>query len=441
MNVAMRWTRLLTTIEERRLHHRAGQWSRMLSAFLTVQTLNQILALGTGLLLVRTASKETFALYAIASSVLTFFTTASDLGVTGSLVHFFHQEKKGAGSFTAALHAVGQLRRWALLIGSPIAALVFLGMAGRQGFHGAVAALCAAALVVGVAVQISASLGLQRLRLTDGLRRSYQAELSGNSLRLILTGGLAVGGLLTPLLGAPAAVAVSVLGTAATAWIARQRSASPRPARADIIEARRKVIAYLTPSLPSGLYFSIQGPLIIWLAATFGSTTQLADVGALGRLGLLVSVLSPLPGVILLPRLAHVTDETLFWRRAVQFGFLFAGLLAPFVLVSWLYPQAFLSLLGRHYAGLGPELPLAMAGAAVGVFGGYLVGLTRARGYTRWDTAALLCLIAAQAVLAALLPLATVRGVLAFGLGSGIAGALLQAGIATLGRRREAATA
>ena len=120
MNVAMRWTRLLTTMEERRLHHRAGQWSRMLSAFLTVQTLNQVLALGTGLLLVRTASKETFALYAIASSVLTFFTTASDLGVTGSLVHFFHQERKGQGSFAAALHAVGQLRRWALLIGSPI---------------------------------------------------------------------------------------------------------------------------------------------------------------------------------------------------------------------------------------------------------------------------------------------------------------------------------
>ncbi len=53
----------------------------------------------------------------------------------------------------------------------------------------------------------------------------------------------------------------------------------------------------------------------------------------------------------------------------------------------------------------------------------------------------LLCLIVAQAVLAALLPLATVRGVLAFGLGSGIAGAALQAGIAVLGRRREAATA
>ena len=46
-------------------------------------------------------------------------------------------------------------------------------------------------------------------------------------------------------------------------------------------------------------------------------------------------------------------------------------------------------------------------------------------------------LIAAQAILAALLPLATVRGLLAFGLGSGIVSVGLQSGIAFLGRHAE----
>ena len=40
---------------------------------------------------------------------------------------------------------------------------------------------------------------------------------------------------------------------------------------------RRQVMRYLLPSLPSAFYFSIQGPLVVWLSATFGSTENIAE--------------------------------------------------------------------------------------------------------------------------------------------------------------------
>ena len=63
--------------------------------------------------------------------------------------------------------------------------------------------------------------------------------------------------------------------------------------------------------------------MIVWLAATFGGTRDIAEVGALSRLGLLVGIFSSLTGVVFLPRLAHVTDDRLYRARVLQFGALY----------------------------------------------------------------------------------------------------------------------
>jgi O-antigen/teichoic acid export membrane protein len=416
---------------------RAASWGKMLSFFFTAQTINQFLGLATGLLLVRWMEKEVFALYALASSVLTFFAFVTDLGATGSLVYFRRAEATGDGDFGAAVAAVGSLRRVAFLLGAPIAIGFFIVAAYRQRFAAATTWACALVILAGVWAQIGTSLRLQVLRLRGLLMASYAAEIAGNGVRLAGSGALALAGWLMRPAGALWALVATVAGTGLTAALARrsdpERAQVPAPALA---EARRRLLRYLAPSLPSGVYFAIQGPLVVWLAATLGDTESLADIGALGRLGLIASVISPLPSVLLLPRLAAVSDERLYWRRAVQFALFFAVLLVPLWLATLAAPEAFLWLLGRHYAGLGRELPLAMGGSILNVYAGYFVGLTRARGWTRWDAHAVACMIAAQALFALLLPLGTLRGLLWFNIGTATTGLLLQAGILVVGRTR-----
>jgi O-antigen/teichoic acid export membrane protein len=436
VNAALRWARIGDMFRDRDLHGRASQWGRLLSAFVTVQVVNQVLALGTGLLLVRSASKEAFALYAVATSVLTFFTTASDLGATGGLLHFFRRSRQGLGSFAASVAAVRQLRRVAFAVGAPIAVAVFVALAVRQRFAPWTVVSCAAIMVLGVACQISTSIHLEVRRLRGQLSAAYRAEVAGNVTRLAATVGLAAAGFLAVAAGGPTALAATVLGTTVAMSLARS---APEPAgRAEIGAAKQDLLGYLAPTLPSALYFSVQGPIVTWLSATFGSTAQIAEVGALGRLSMLVSILSPLPSVLLLPRLAHITDEPLYWRRATQFGLLFVGLLSPFVVMALVLPQPFLALLGSHYRGLSRELPLAMASTAMGVFGGYLVGLTRARGYTRWDSYAMGALAVFQVLLLMAVSLSTVTGVLVFSLGTACFGSLLQILIIRAGRRKDA---
>ena len=201
---------------------------------------------------------------------------------------------------------------------------------------------------------------------------------------------------------------------------------------ADLRPYRRQVLRYLSPSLPSALYFSIQGPLTIWLTTTFGSTRNIAEVGALGRLGLVMGIFSNLAGVVFLPRLARVSDERLYLRRYLQFGALLLAVAAAMTAVAAAVPGIFLILLGGHYAGLHRELLLVVASSGLTLLGGYAVSVNLARSWNRWEGLAVVLLIAVQAVLVAVLPLGTTAGVLSFNLLTAATGLMLQL-VITLG--------
>src|SRR5262249_60567975 len=126
-----------------------------------------------------------------------------------------------------------------------------------------------------VGSQVGASVRVRGLRLAAGYGLSYKAELAGGGLRLLCAAALVAAGLLRAWLG----VLASALAAAATALVARL-GPETRPAE-DLRPYQRQVLRYLLPSLPSALYFSVQGPVTVWLAATFGSTGNLAAAGAL----------------------------------------------------------------------------------------------------------------------------------------------------------------
>ena len=406
------------------------RWTKILSAYFTAQTLTQLLGIAAGLLFVNFMPVREYALYTLASSVITFFSFVTDLGSTTSLVHFYHRTAREGGDFRGYQGAVLSLRRLAFLLGAAGVVALFPWTAMAKGFGTAEAALATVTILAGVGLQIPTSLRVLALRLEDRYARSYQAEMAGAALRLVLAGLLVAASWLQAWL----AVLSSALGSALSFFIARPEPGEAAPA--DLKPYRRDVLRYLLPTLPSALYFSIQGPLTVWLAATFGATRTIAEVGALGRLGLLVGIFSGLIGVVFLPRLARITDDRLYLRRALQFGGLLVALVAALFLVTVLVPDLLLMLLGDNYSGLRRELPLALAGSGIALLDGYLVSVNLARSWTRWQGAAMASLVIAQAALVALLPLGATAGVLSFNVLSALAALAGQLTIAVLGFTR-----
>lgn len=412
------------------LKSRLREWARILSAFFATQTLTQLAGIAAGLVFIRFMPVREFALYTLAFSVITFFTFLSDLGSTGSLLHFYRQAAKGGEAFQPYVSAVLSLRRLTFLAGAAGVVLAFPRVAAAKGYGGGEVALVTLGVLACVWFQIGASLRTLLLRLADRYGQSYRAELAGAGLRLLLALGMAASSLLRSWLG----VLASALGTATVAGLARPGS---RPesaaATADLRPYRRRILRYLLPTLPSALYFSVQGPLTVWLAATFGNTRNIAEVGALSRLGLVVGLFSSLTGVVFLPRLARVADDRLYRTRFLQYGSLLLVIALGLLLAAALFPGQLLRVLGERYSGLHGELLLVIAAAGLSLLDGYVVNVNMARSWTRWQGLALLSLVLSQAALVAVLPLSTTQGVLTFNLLSAGAALAGQLALATAG--------
>ncbi len=410
---------------------RVKRWVKLLSAYFTAQVLTQLLGLSAGLLLVRTMPIRQFALYTLALSVVTFFTFISDLGSTTSLLYFFHRTAGNQDEFPLYLGAVRSLRRLAFLAGAAAVVVALPRAAAAKGFGGAEIALATAGVLLCVWFQIGASLSVLALRLADRCGESYRAEIAGGGVRLLSAAALIVASRLYAWL----AVLGNAAAIAAVSLLARP-AAARTPPHVHLAPYRRRVLRYLLPTLPSALYFSIQGPLVVWLSATFGATRNIAEVGALARLGMLVGLFSNLSSIVLLPRLSRIADERLYRTRCIQFGALLAATALALLAAATAFPRGFLALLGQQYAGLDGELLLVVCGAGLTLIGGYLVSVNLARAWTRWQGFAVLALAATQAILVKALPLATTRGVLTFNVLSSAAGMTLQLAIAWLGFTR-----
>jgi len=419
-------------LARRALHRdRLRRWIGIFSAYFTAQTLTQLLGIAAGVLFIRFMPVREFALYTLAFSAVSFFNFISDLGSTTSLLHFFHRATREGEAFEPYFAAVLSLRRAAFLLGAAGVVLAFPLAATAKGFARRDVAFATAGILACVWFQIQTSIRVLALRLRDRYGRSYRAEVGGAGLRLALAGAIVGTGLLKAWLG----IAASALGSALSTLLARPDAPVAAPPEG-LGRHRRQILRYLLPTLPSALYFSIQGPLIVWLSATFGSTRTIAEVGALGRLGLLVGIFTSLIGIVFLPRLSRIGDERLYLARFLQFGALLAAIAAAMVAVAAVFPRVLLFVLGAHYAGLDSELLLVIGAAGASLLDGYLVSVNFARSWTRWQTVFLMVQVAIQASLIYLFPLSSTYNVLRFNFLSACLALGLQALIATIGFTR-----
>jgi O-antigen/teichoic acid export membrane protein len=410
------------------------RWSGLASEYAVAQAATQGLGVAAGLVLVNVMPVREYALYALALSVLTFVSIASELGISNALLYFRRETRVAAASFTPYVVAALRMRR-ALMAAAFAAAAAFLWHAASgNGFAALEIAATLAAALVALYFQIQASINLLLLRLAQAYRASYVAETLGNAGRLL--GAIAMG--VASLATAPAGVALGAVGALLTAlWGKRALRPLAGDAEAPVEPAHyRRIARYVLPMVASTLYFAFQAPLMVWLSSHFGSAENIAEVGALGRLSILFAVVLGFVPTVVLPRLAGVTDDRLYLRRClVCWGVLVPAGIAMLAAAAAL-PHWLLWPLGANYAGLERELLLVVFTSVLMLWGNFAVAVNNARGWVRWQSAVLVPYVALQVGLVAHLDLSSTFGVLLFGLWSALAGLVLHAAIHVLGFSR-----
>jgi O-antigen/teichoic acid export membrane protein len=403
------------------------RWIRLLSEYTAAQAVTQLLGVAAGLLIVNLLPVREYALYTFALSVFTFLTVFSDLGVSSALLYFRRGTRAGQAPFTPYIRAALRLRHALLVVGA-IGGLSFMAIiAPERGFSAAEIAAVGALMVAAAWSQIGASLNLLLLRLEGNYRESYVAEALGNAVRLLAVAGMWITGAATAWL----AMSTGAVGALVTKFAASRKPAqSAEPPAAHATQGKsnpvRGIIGYVLPTSLGAAYFSIQAPLVVWLSAFFAGTESVAEVGALGRLGLIFGLLSGFVGAVLLPRLSAITDDALYRRRYFETWAVLAGFGLAVIVIGYAFPDWLLLLLGHAYRGLDDEVLVIAANSVLGTWVGYCVGINNSRGWVRHQPGVLAAYASIQVALVFALDLSTTLGILHFALCSSLAALTLQ---------------
>ena len=345
--------------------------------FASVQVAVQVVAFAAGIALVRYLDQAEYGYYTLAISMVGLANVLLDLGLSTAVLATggsLHKDPQRLGAVAA--DAFGLLRRL-LIFGSLILLPVFAVMFYKQGLDPLHVAALSVLVLACTAFNVHSAIMLSVVRLRGDLSVQQRLDVGINLGKLLLV--LAAGALF---LDATVAVLVNLLAAAAT-FALLQRHLTNRiggvPCRTQ--EHDPALLAFVRRQAPNSIYYCLMGQIAIWLVGILGTAERVAEVGALGRLAAVFTVLSAVMAALVQPYFARATT-----RREIGSGFIalnlgFAALSGALIGLAIVTPGALLWILGQRYAGLTAELPWMVLATCLAAWAGALYAAGSARGW------------------------------------------------------------
>lgn len=376
-----------------------------------------------GLLIVRGLPPESYALYTVALAVLGAISLLADSGTTmGALAEggkVWRDPRALGGVLRAAWAWRNRLAAWTGALAAPVLVILL-----RK--HGASwTEVVGWAMAVGLMfwINLRGSLLEVPLRLHQRLRVTQGVAIEQALLRL---GGVAVA-----VAAWPAGIVVALAGGLPQLWANRRLAkAGVALASSEVMETRHA--AAFSPivrrSLPGAVYHIVSQQAAVWFLTIGGTTVAVAQLGAISRIGLLLSVIGALAQAVWVPRFARM--EAGAGLRAAYAKMLGAAgvLCLPLAAFAWVWPEGLLWLVGPSYAGLEGALRLAVVAAASQVLGGVALALGYGRGWLPPPALSIGAAFVVQAGCVVLGDLSTLIGVLWMGVFLGAQSFLVHSG-------------
>lgn len=373
------------------------------------QLIIQLIGFVSAVIVIRLLPTQQYALYTLVNTMLGTMILLADGGISTGVMSqggkvWQNRQKLGL------VIATGLDLRRKFAVGSLLVAVpVLLYLLVHHGASWLMASLLTLALIPAFFSSLSSTLLEVAPKLTQDIAPLQKIQIHTNILRLILTS-------LTIFTFPWAYIAIFASGLPPVwaNWQLRKKSAtyadtkqSPDP----II--RKDILTFVKRILPGAIYYCASGQITIWLISVFGSTTAVAQVGALGRLVMVLSVFNVLFSTLIAPRFARLPDSRyLLMGTYLKITSALILALATLLLFVWLFPAQILWALGPAYANLHTELFLNIAGSCLGLLAGSSFSLYTHRGWAIKPVILIPLSIAAIAVSAYFLDISTLQGIL-----------------------------
>lgn len=353
------------------------KWSKLLSVTASTQLMIQVFGFLCGLIILRFLSVEEYAFYTIGNAMLSTMTVLSDGGISSGVLAQGSKVWQDPNKLSVVLHTGLQLRKKFAFISLAVSLPILIYLLNNHNAHWYVMVLITLALIPAFWGALSDSLLEIVPKLHQDIKPLQYNQLKVGLWRLILA-GLSLIFVPQAFIALLANGVPRLYGNFQLRKISNQRLSSTNTEES--AEVKSEILKTVRRILPTSIYICFSGQVNIWLVSLFGKTSSIAQIGAISRLSMILSVFSVVFATIVIPRFARLPKvKSIVLKHFFSIYGILIAFIIFFVTIVWIFSSQLLWLLGSKYDGLDFALLLSMGGSCVYVVSDMLYKLLSSR--------------------------------------------------------------
>ncbi len=396
-------------------------WAKLLSKFVSIQLVVQAFTLVSGLFIVRTLNQQEYAYYTIANSMLSTMNILADSGINVSLSAIGGKVWQDRYRFGQLINNAMRFRYYLATISITVVTPVLIWMLVRNGASISYAVLITIVVLLGLNFQLTNGVLIVVPHLHSQISRLQNLDLFSAISRIILIGL----GYLT-FWNATVAIAAASLVSGLQRFFLGRLAAENIDTKVSIDpEDSKFIISTIKHSLPNSIFFCIQVQISVFLISIFGNTQSVAELGALGRIGVIFTIINSVMFTIVLPRFSRCQSAVILRRRYFQILGLFLLFGFSIITFTYLFPEPILLIIGSKYSYLKHELFMIAIVTVTNSLLGLMTSINMAKGWIEYIWVDIPMKLILQVFLLMNLDISTIMGVMLFSLFSEISSFLV----------------
>ncbi len=392
---------------------RAFDHARRIGNYALVQAVVQIIAFSSGILLVRWLPQREYALFTIANAMQATLMLLADIGISVGLMSIGGRVWQDRHRFGELINSGLAVRRKLAAAAAVVVAPILYAMLTKNGASGTYTLLLIVVVLAGFSIQLSVDIYSVVPRLHSEIGRIQKIDFICAIVRLLLVLGLVY-------LFATAGLAVAIASATffLQYFLLRAYAAKVVDLKAnENADDRREMVRLIKKLAANAVFYCFQGQITVFLISFFGRhAASVAEVGALGRLAMIFTVLTNLLINIFVPAFARCQDKR-------KLRYLYVAIVGGVALFSAVvlsgaasFPDQFLFVLGNRYTHLHHELLLMIGVAVITAVSGTLWLLNASKAWIAGAWLYVPLTLATQIALVPFTDFSSVAGVLVFNL-------------------------
>ncbi len=350
-----------------------------------IESLGVVLSGIAGLLIVNVLAKDQYAAYTFLVACMTLMLGITDTGLAHCCLPVVGQRAREVPWVAAACEQVFRKRWWLLFAGFFIVVPYWFFSNAQYGWSGPAYWLASALIVAVLLFTLREHYGNTVLMILGHISTLNRNAMLSHGVRITLVCAalaLPLGAYqLTGVVGATAAAALVAMLLSRRALTTHEvPDARLPPDEAQAVD--KQIYKIAKPLVLPAVFYQFQGIITVFIVSLFGTADMLADVGAFGRLSMILMVFDRVAAVLLFPAIARAADGERLLTMVVRSHMLYLGLMTLVCLSAILLPQYWMLLLGSQYKDRESLVWMAFLATLLMNSAGFAFRTIAARGYT-----------------------------------------------------------